>query len=131
MPGGPHFDLAVAHAHVEARLRMNRRAVEDRAVFERETRAVPRTAHAVAFQLAFGERAAEVRTALNHRKDAPAAPRQQYARAVGFDAPQLAFGQVGVGHHGDELRWRLLADRVVDADLLAVDQVPAQVSGGA
>src|ERR1700755_1718788 len=117
------FDLTVADARLEARLRERRGAAFDAAVFNREGGAVPRTLDDLAIELAFGERPAHVRACVRDGVNFAAASHEQDWHAFGLDLPHLTFAQLAFGEHGDELFRHLLGRAVIDADLLPENEV--------
>lgn len=105
--------------------------VDDGAVADAESGAVPGALDDVAVELSFGERSTEMRADLADGIDPALAANEQHAGATGFDAAGLAIAQlIGVEHGCPFSRRRVPVRGVIDADPLAIHEMAAEICGG-
>src|SRR5258706_3250537 len=125
--GRADLDLPIADARLEAGLRDRCRADDRAPIREGEARAVPGALDAAILDYAVRQRPAQMRAALGQRVDAPILPHKHDAPPADLDPPRLTLDQIAFGQHRRELQRLPDWIGVADTDLIAVDQVAAQI----
>src|SRR6266567_2344988 len=123
-----HFDLAVSHPNLQARLWMHGWAIKHTTIVKRKSRGVIWTNNTVPDQFAFRKRPTKMRARLRHRKDSLSATNKQNGHAVidctGWDAVR----QFRFSENGHKVFRKYFTSRAINAYSLLVHHLSTEMS---
>src|SRR6185437_8772844 len=125
-----HFNADAAHTNLETWLRVYSGSVEHASILQRESGMVPGTLNAVADQLSFRKRAAEMRAGFRHGKDAGSTADQENRNTLVLDALGLGFWQIRVGQERYEIARKSLPSGAINTHSVFINHLSAQTRGG-
>src|SRR5581483_3235351 len=125
----PGFDLSILDAHIVARRVGRRRASERAAITHAEARAVPGALHNIAFQRAFVQRPAGVRTGSGYGVDMQTLAQQHHRNACYQNAIELVFLDLFNRHDRFKTIAPCFPGRMIDVGAFYEDHIATEIGG--
>ena len=122
-----HFNLAVSHPTLQARLWMHGWPVKHTAIGKRKSRGVVRAKNAVPDQFAFRKRPTEMRARFRHREDSLSTTNNQNRHTIMDCTFWHAVRQFRFSENGDKVFRKYLTSRAINSYSLLIHHLSTEM----